>query len=42
MVYMSIGVYSYVIWIDQYPYLLHVLDQQSIYEIFGQIRGGVY
>jgi hypothetical protein len=37
-----IRVYGYVIRIDQRPCLLHVLDEQSIHGIFGQVHGGIY
>jgi hypothetical protein len=33
----SIRVYIYVIWIHQCPCLLHVLDEQIIHGIFGQV-----
>jgi hypothetical protein len=38
------GLYEYtvVIWIDQCSYLLYVLDEQSIHEIFGQVHGVIY
>jgi hypothetical protein len=38
------GLYEYMIvsWIDQCPCLFHVLDEQSIHGIFGQVHGSVH
>jgi hypothetical protein len=37
------GLYEYtvVFWIDQCPCLLHILDEQSLHEILGQVCGSV-